>query len=66
MNNPVRSPCLRKCQLHPIDRICIGCFRKIEEIADWARFDNDERTRIVEALPERRVEWETTRRRRWR
>lgn len=61
---PVRSPCRKQCQLHPIDKICLGCFRKIEEIADWARLDNDTRQRIVDALPERRAAWEKAPRRR--
>ena len=65
---PLRSPCLKKCQLHPIDQICLGCFRRLEEIADWARFDNDERGRIIAELPARKVEWEKKQagRRRWR
>jgi predicted Fe-S protein YdhL (DUF1289 family) len=55
---PIRSPCLRKCQLHPIDKICLGCFRKLEEIADWARFDHATRERIMAELPARRRAWE--------
>lgn len=63
---PVSSPCRRQCQLHPIDKICLGCFRRIEEIADWARLDNPERARIVAELPERRKAWEAGRGRRRR
>ncbi|WP_333824852.1 DUF1289 domain-containing protein [Pinisolibacter sp.] len=55
---PIRSPCLKKCQLHPIDKICLGCFRRIEEIADWARFDNATRARIIDELPARKRAWE--------
>lgn len=61
---PVPSPCRRQCQLHPIDKLCLGCFRRIEEIADWARLDEDARRRIVDELPGRRAAWEKAPRRR--
>ena len=57
-DTPIASPCRKKCQLHPIDRICLGCFRRIEEIADWARFDRETRARIMEDLPARKRAWE--------
>lgn len=65
---PVPSPCRKQCQLHPIDKICLGCFRRIEEIADWARLDTPARREVVAALPARRAAWEANRRshRRWR
>lgn len=65
---PVPSPCRKQCQLHPIDKICLGCFRRIEEIADWARLDTPARREVVAALPDRRAAWEANRRshRRWR
>ncbi len=66
MNDPIRSPCRKQCQLHPIDRVCLGCFRRIEEIADWARFDDVERARIVAELPGRKAAWEAGRGRRRR
>ena len=64
MTEIVSSPCRRKCQLHPIDQICLGCFRKIEEIADWARLDQAARARIVAELPGRKAAWEAGSRRR--
>ncbi len=68
LDTPPRSPCLKKCQLHPIDRICLGCFRRIEEIEDWARFDNERRAHILSDLPTRRASWDVNgaSRRRWR
>jgi len=61
---PIPSPCRKQCQLHPVDKICLGCFRRIEEIADWARFDGATRERIIAELPTRRRDWETRRARR--
>ncbi len=63
-DDPVPSPCRRQCQLHPIDRVCLGCFRTIDEISDWARLDTPARARIVGELPARRAAWEKTPRRR--
>jgi predicted Fe-S protein YdhL (DUF1289 family) len=34
-------------------RICIGCYRTIDEIARWSRFTDMERREIMEALPAR-------------
>jgi predicted Fe-S protein YdhL (DUF1289 family) len=47
------SPCTKVCQIHPEMRICIGCYRTIDEIARWSRFTDMERREIMEALPAR-------------
>ena len=28
----VDSPCIKICTIHPVERLCIGCHRTIEEI----------------------------------
>ncbi len=50
----IASPCIRVCMIHPEARICTGCLRTIDEIAQWARMTPDQRTAIMEALPDRR------------
>lgn len=52
---PIVSPCRKLCQLHPIERICHGCFRTIDEISSWAKFSDARRRRIIEELPARRA-----------
>ncbi|MEC7764157.1 MAG: DUF1289 domain-containing protein [Pseudomonadota bacterium] len=47
------SPCNKVCQIHPDMRICIGCYRTINEIATWSRLTDMERREIMETLPER-------------
>lgn len=47
------SPCNKICQIHPEMRICIGCYRTINEIATWSRLTDMERREIMEVLPER-------------
>ncbi len=49
------SPCRKQCQLHPIEKLCFGCFRTIDEISSWARFSDGKRRKIMDALPERRA-----------
>jgi len=50
---PVESPCIKLCVVHPEARLCLGCYRSIEEITAWSRYSAEERRRIMEALPER-------------
>ncbi|SPH17556.1 hypothetical protein DEA8626_01079 [Defluviimonas aquaemixtae] len=49
----IDSPCVRVCVVHPTERICVGCYRSIEEIAGWGRLSADERSRIMAELPGR-------------
>lgn len=51
----ILSPCRKQCQLHPIERVCFGCFRTIDEITAWARYSDAKRRKIMDALPERRA-----------
>lgn len=48
-----QSPCVKLCVVHPEARICIGCFRSIDEIASWGRLTAPERSAIIAALPAR-------------
>ncbi len=52
---PIASPCRKLCQLHPIERVCHGCFRTIDEISKWTKFSDAERAKIVADLPARRA-----------
>ncbi|MCH1531545.1 MAG: DUF1289 domain-containing protein, partial [Planktomarina temperata] len=33
----IDSPCIKLCSIHPGERICIGCYRSIEEIGSWSQ-----------------------------
>jgi len=35
---------------------CRGCFRTLQEITGWERYDNAQKQKIIEALPARRAE----------
>ena len=47
------SPCTKICVIHPEERLCVGCYRSIEEIAGWSRLTPSERRTIIADLPDR-------------
>ncbi len=49
----IQSPCVKLCVVHPEARICVGCFRSIDEIATWSRLTPSERQAIMAELPAR-------------
>ncbi|MEM6478902.1 MAG: DUF1289 domain-containing protein [Pseudomonadota bacterium] len=48
-----QSPCVKLCSIHPVERICVGCLRSLEEIGVWSALSPDEQRRIIAELPER-------------
>lgn len=53
MRDEVQSPCVKLCVVHPEERICVGCFRTIEEISTWSRLTPEVRKAIMAELPSR-------------
>jgi predicted Fe-S protein YdhL (DUF1289 family) len=53
---PVASPCNNVCKMDPQTGWCLGCQRTIQEIATWARLDDDARRAVWAQLPARRVQ----------
>jgi hypothetical protein len=49
----VQSPCIRVCVVHPEARICTGCLRSIDEITRWSKMSDDQRSAIMDELPDR-------------
>ena len=49
----IESPCVQRCELHPVHQHCLGCGRALREIAEWTRYSVSERKRIMQALPAR-------------
>jgi predicted Fe-S protein YdhL (DUF1289 family) len=52
-----RSPCIRDCCLGD-DLTCLGCFRTLDEIKEWALVDDQRRTIILQNAKQRRVEYQ--------
>lgn len=51
--NEIQSPCVKICVVHPEERICTGCYRTIDEITRWSKMGSEERSEIMDALPDR-------------
>ena len=55
----MKSPCKSICILEESDSgdaksdYCIGCFRTVREIENWASLLPEEQQRIIDELPER-------------
>jgi uncharacterized protein len=49
----VQSPCVKLCVVHPEARICIGCYRTIDEISTWSRLTHEARAALMAELPSR-------------
>ena len=51
---PVATPCVKVCVVDGESGLCLGCFRTLGEIADWASLSEEERARLMAELPARR------------
>lgn len=51
---PIKTPCIKVCVVDGESGLCLGCFRKLSEVAGWARLTDEERERIMAELPSRR------------
>ncbi|MGO4666092.1 DUF1289 domain-containing protein [Bosea sp. 2RAB26] len=49
------SPCVQICVIDPVSRLCEGCLRTLQEIADWSRLSEAERLAIMTELPLRKI-----------
>ena len=53
MRDEIDSPCVKLCVIHPEERLCVGCFRTIEEISQWSQMAPAARSAIMADLAER-------------
>ena len=49
----IASPCIQICVVHPVERICTGCYRTIDEITRWSKMSHEERDTVMAQLPNR-------------
>lgn len=47
---PVPSPCNSICRMDAGSGLCEGCLRSIDEIAQWARLDDDAKRAVWQQL----------------
>ena len=51
----LNSPCDGNCKLDNNTKLCMGCFRSIEEILNWINL-NDQQRQSINQLAEKRKE----------
>jgi len=49
----IESPCILVCVIDSRTGFCLGCARKLDEIAEWSSMGQDERRAIMALLPTR-------------
>lgn len=52
---PIRTPCIKVCVVDGESGLCLGCYRKLNEVAGWARLSDEQRDTILAELPSRRA-----------
>ena len=55
LDEHVASPCISVCVMDPAAGVCIGCFRTLDEIAEWSVLDAAGKRAVVAAAAERRT-----------
>lgn len=51
---PIKTPCIKVCIVDGESGLCLGCFRKLSEVAGWAQLSEAERDAVLTELPDRR------------
>lgn len=51
---PIKTPCIKVCVVDGESGLCLGCYRKLSEVAGWAKLSDDDRARIMDELSGRR------------
>ncbi|WP_245293312.1 DUF1289 domain-containing protein [Mongoliimonas terrestris] len=47
------TPCVKTCIIDPVSRLCVGCWRTLDEIGGWSRMSEPERLAVMAVLPAR-------------
>ena len=50
----IKTPCVKVCYVDGESGLCLGCFRTLSEVANWSRFSDAERERLMAELPSRK------------
>ncbi|MDE0941161.1 MAG: DUF1289 domain-containing protein [Alphaproteobacteria bacterium] len=55
INRRMISPCAGVCILHTETKLCLGCYRTIEEIAGWQEMSAPDQHRTMAEIAQRRT-----------
>jgi predicted Fe-S protein YdhL (DUF1289 family) len=51
---PVRTPCIKLCVVDGESGLCMGCYRRLNEVAGWSKMTPEARDAVMAELPARR------------
>jgi len=51
---PIKTPCIKVCVVDGESGLCMGCYRRLNEVAAWSRLTDAERDAILAELPDRK------------
>jgi len=51
----IESPCINICKLNS-SGLCDGCFRTLDEIAQWSKLTDEQKTIVLQKITERQDE----------
>ncbi|WP_309643313.1 DUF1289 domain-containing protein [Phenylobacterium sp.] len=51
---PIKTPCIKVCVVDGESGLCMGCYRKLSEVAGWTKLTDAERAAIMAEAPVRR------------
>lgn len=46
----INSPCVMVCTIDEKSGLCLGCYRTMDEIAEWRRMGESNRVRLISEL----------------
>lgn len=52
---PIKTPCIKVCVVDGESGLCMGCYRRLNEVAGWAKLPDEARDAILAELPSRRA-----------
>ncbi|MCE9599351.1 MAG: DUF1289 domain-containing protein [Spirochaetia bacterium] len=50
----IESPCIDVCIMDDYNGMCRGCLRTLEEIENWSRLSDPEKSQLIELIEERK------------
>ena len=50
----MRTPCIKVCIVDGESGLCMGCYRRLNEVAGWSKMTPETRDAIMAELPSRR------------
>ncbi len=52
----IASPCVKNCEMNFNTKLCKGCFRTIDEIAQWGLFSEKQKEKVLKLIAARKEE----------